>query len=125
MRVQEKQPCPILGVAPKELMDPSRDRQPHPYVPRSTSCQELPSVVFLQFSDPVQIHLGACLKRCLDLLVGSTVDGDIEICADPVPTPVGSVGVTPKAHSDFHAEGGSNLQPFQSIVSELGLAKLP
>lgn len=50
------------------------------------------------------MHLDAGFKRSLDLLVGSAVDGDVEIGADPVPMIAVAVGIAPKRRHDLCTE---------------------
>lgn len=102
---QKKRPCVVVTGA-LQLMDPGRDGQPRPEGPRCPPCQESASLSLRQLGDTLQVHLDADSKRRLDFLIGSTVDGNVQISADPVPTITVTVGIATKCrHGLYVLEG--------------------
>ena len=111
---QEERPGVAVTGAP-QLMDPGQDGQPRPEVPRCPPCQESASLSLGQLGDTLQVHLDANSKRRLDFLIGSTVDGNVQIGADPVPTIAVTVGITPECRHGLCIE--KENQPTRSTTN--------
>lgn len=106
--VQEERPC-VAVTGALELMRPSRYSQPRPEVPRCAPCQQSAALAVRQLGDSLQIHLDADSKRRLDFLIGSTVDGKVQIGADPVPAIAATVCVTPERLHGLCVEVGNGF----------------
>ena len=117
MGLQEKRPCMAVTGAP-QLMDPGRDGQPRPEVPRCPPCQKSASLSLRQLGDALQVHLDADSKRRLDFLIRSTVDGNVQIGADPVPTITVTAGITPKCRHGLYTRERERTHPshYNSLV---------
>ena len=103
---QEERPC-VAVTGALQLMSPSRHGQPRPEVPRCPPCQESAALSLRQFGDALQVHLDADSERRLDFLVGRTIDRNVQIGADPVPTTAGTVCITPQCRHGLCIEVGN------------------
>lgn len=119
---QEKRPCVVVTGA-LQSMDPSRDGQPRPEVPRCPPSQEPASLSLRQLGDTLQVHFDADSKRRLDFLIRSTVDGNVQISADPVPTISVTVGIAPKCLHGLYVREGERTHPNHYNLLFLGFAK--
>lgn len=115
---QEKRPCAVVTGA-LQLMDPSRDGQPRPELPRCPPCQESAPLCLRQLGDTLQVHLDADSERRLDFLIRSTVDGNVQISADPVPAIAVTVGITPKCRHGLYLREGECAHPNHYNLSSL------